>query len=273
MQLSVVTVTYNSKDTIAEQVRSVRAACEGISCEQIVVDNGSTDGTVEPLPPPVGGVPPEAGKILPVRVIENTGNRGFAAANNQGVKIAAGEFLLFLNPDMKFLEGERLSRWIDWMRLHRDVGISGCKLTNEKGVLNMNAMPRRLPRVLELLAGFFKLPRLFPKLLDGYLYRDKDFSKEQEVDSVRGSCMLVRRELIEKLSRAFDERYFIWFEDVDLCREAKRLGFKVVYTPVISCIDLIGQSFKRMPPLWKQWHFWRSAARYVRKWGLFFFKK
>lgn len=255
MQLFIITVTYNSKETIVEQVRSVVAACAGLACEQIVVDNGSTDGTVEPL------------KNSSAKVIENKKNRGFAAANNQGVKEAGGDFLLFLNPDMKFLKGERLAQWIDWMRANPQVGISGCKLVNEKGELNVDATPRRFPRAWELLVIFFKLPHLFPKLLNGYLYRDRDFTKEQEVDSVRGSCMLVRRELIEKLGKAFDERYFIWFEDVDLCREAYRLGYKVMYTPVISCVDLVGQSFKKKPPLWKQWHFWRSASRYVRKWS------
>lgn len=258
MNITIITVTYNSKDMIAEQIRSVVSACAGISLEQIVIDNGSKDGTVELLKK----------EFQQVRVIENKKNRGFAAANNQGVKIATGEFLLFLNPDTRFPEGERLSRWIDLMRAHSDVGVSGCKLVNEKSEINMDATPRRFPRMRELLAIFFKLSHLFPKLLNGYLYRDRNFTEEQEVDSVRGSCMLVRREVIEKLGNAFDERYFIWFEDVDLCREAKRLGFNIVYAPVVSCVDLIGQSFKKKPLLWKQWRFAGSAARYMWKWEI-----
>ena len=96
----------------------------------------------------------------------------------------------------------------------------------------------------------------------------KDFNPnlEQEVDSVRGSFMLVRRELIEKLGWGFDPRYFFWFEDVDLCREAKRLGFKVVYTPIISCVDYFGQSFKQRTSIWKQKVFSRSMLTYFQKW-------
>ena len=88
------------------------------------------------------------------------------------------------------------------------------------------------------------------------------------MDSVRGSFMLARREFIEKLNRAFDERFFIWFEDVDLCREAKQLGYKVIYNPVISCVDLVGQSFKKRSVFWKQWQFFRSMFKYFVKWGL-----
>ena len=96
----------------------------------------------------------------------------------------------------------------------------------------------------------------------------KDFNSdsEQEVDSVRGSFMLVRRELIDKLGWGFDPRYFFWFEDVDLCREAKRLGFKVVYTPIVSCVDYFGQSFKQRTSIWKQKIFSRSMLTYFQKW-------
>ena len=86
------------------------------------------------------------------------------------------------------------------------------------------------------------------------------------MDSVRGSFMIMRREVYEKLGWAFDPRYFIWFEDVDLCREVKKMGLKVVYTPVISCVDYVGQSFKKRTTLWKQKQFIKSMAQYFWKW-------
>ncbi len=256
MQLSVITLTYNSANVIVEQLRSVRHACEGASFEHMVVDNGSADGTIALIR-----------KEFPdIRVIENKKNLGFAVGNNVGVQVAAGEFVLFLNPDMRFPVGERLSKWIDWMRAHSDVGISGCKLVNERGGVNLQATPRRFPRPWEIVAILLKIPHLFPKILDSYLCRDRDFTKEQTVDSVRGSCMLVRRELIEKLGHAFDPRYFFWFEDVDLCREAGRFGMKVVYTPTVSCFDLVGQSVKKKNLWWKQKQFTKSAVQYFWKW-------
>jgi len=96
--------------------------------------------------------------------------------------------------------------------------------------------------------------------------KDFDSEKEQEVPSVRGSFMMMRREVYEKLGWTFDLRYFIWFEDVDTCREVWKLGYKVMYTPVISCTDFIGQSFKKRDTYWKQKNFTKSMLQYFQKW-------
>jgi len=78
--------------------------------------------------------------------------------------------------------------------------------------------------------------------------------------------MLMRRSLYEKLGWAFDPRYFIWFEDVDVCRECHKNGLKVVYTPVITCTDYLSQTFKKLPSLWKQKQFTKSMLAYFKKW-------
>jgi len=96
--------------------------------------------------------------------------------------------------------------------------------------------------------------------------KDFDGDKEQEVDSVRGSFMLMRRDVVEKLGFAFDPRYYIWYEDVDICREVKKMGLKVMYSPVITAIDYVGQSFKKQESLWKQKNFTRSMLTYFQKW-------
>lgn len=256
MDLSIITVTYNATDLIAEQIRSVARAARGLEYEHIIVDNASTDETVGLIREQFPGV----------CIIENTVNRGFAVPNNQGVKVAKAPLVLFLNPDMKFLEEGSLTQWVRWMREHPDVGISGCKLVTENGEVNRNATPRRFPKMWEVAAIILKIPHLFPKSLDHYLYRDLDFRHEQNVDSVRGSATLMRRELIDSLGWAFDPRYFFWFEDVDVCREAKRLGWKVVCTPIVSCLDYVGQSFKKEKFFWKQKQFIRSAVKYFLKW-------
>ncbi len=259
MDLSVITVTWNSKDLIGEQIRSVFSGCKNISFEEIVVDNASTDGTAAYV----------REQYPTVQVIANTENKGFGHANNQGVAVSSGEFLLFLNPDMRVEPGS-LDTIIAWMRQRPQVGIASCKLMHQDGTLNRNALPRRFPQLRDQLIIFLKLPHLFPSILDRYLMKDFDAKKEQEVDSVRGSFMIVRRTLVEKLGWAFDPRYYIWFEDVDLCREAKRHGFKVMYAPVITCVDYVGRSFQKRSLWWKQWQFFRSATRYFLKWG---FKK
>ncbi|MCX6782106.1 MAG: glycosyltransferase family 2 protein [Candidatus Magasanikbacteria bacterium] len=255
MDLSIITVTHNDKDQMAGQLESVESAARDISVEQWVVDNGSEDGTAELV-----------SKNFPeVNIIKNSDNTGFGRANNQAAKKSAGDFFLFLNPDMR-LEERGLDKIVAWMRAHPEVGIASCKLIYENGKFNENAKPRRFPRLSDQIAILLKLPHIFPNILGGYLYKDFDENKEQEVDTVRGSFMLMRRSLYEKLGWAFDPRYFIWFEDVDTCRECRKLGMKVVYTPIISCVDYVGQSFKKMPVIWKQKNFTKSMLQYFQKW-------
>ncbi|MBI5023121.1 MAG: glycosyltransferase family 2 protein [Candidatus Magasanikbacteria bacterium] len=254
MQLSVITVTWNAGEKIREQMQSVRDGCEKISFEQILVDNGSKDNTAEIV------------KSFPhAKLIANTENTGFAAANNQGVKIASGDFLLFLNPDM-LVSPCSLDKLVEWLKQHPDAGMVSCKLIDTDGNFKPEAGPRRFPTVWDQSALLLKLPHIFPRILDKYLMKDFEPDKEQEVDSVRGAFMLVRKEIVEQLGWAFDPRYFIWFEDVDLCREVKRLGYKVIYTPIVSCVDYVGQSFIKQEILWKQKNFTASMLTYFQKW-------
>ena len=255
MNLSVITVTWNSAKLIGEQIESVKNGCQNILFEEIVVDNGSIDETVKIIKE----------KYPWVQVIANKKNLGFATANNQAAKIATGEFLLFLNPDMR-VEAGSLDKIVEWMHCHTDVGLASCRLVDENGILNADAQPRRFPGVLDQLAIILKIPHLFPSILNRYMFKGFDADKEQEVDSVRGSFMIIRREVFEKLGWAFDPRYFIWFEDVDTCREVKKLGYKVVHTPIISCVDYIGQSFEQRTTLWKQTNFTKSMLQYFQKW-------
>ncbi len=255
MTVSVITVTWNSKEFILSQIASVRAARKNIQIEQIIVDNASSDGTVEAI----------REKFPDVVVIANTENKGFSAANNQGVAVSKGEYLLFLNPDMR-LESGSLDMMTDWMNRNSNVGIASPKLVNEEGIINEDASPRRFPRVWEQIALILKLPHLLPHVLDRYHLKGFNFDMEQDVDSVRGSCMFMRREVVEKLGWAWDPRFFIWYEDVDICREAKRLGYRVVHTPIITAVDYIGQSFKKRTTVWKQKQFTGSMLIYFKKW-------
>lgn len=254
IQLSIITVTWNSSSYIGAQIQSVMRACKNISYEQIVVDNASSDDT-----------PNRLKSFVSVQYIQNLENKGFGYANNQAAKIAQGEYLLFLNPDMQ-LEEESLSTLYNWVKKYPRVGIAGIKLVDENGKFNIAAQPRRFPKLWEQLALIFKIPHIFPRLFRSYFYNDFDPDKEREVDAVQGACMLVKKEVIDQLGFAFDPRYYIWYEDVDLCREVQRLGFQVVYTPVISAVDFVGQSFKKQKTLWKQIQFTRSMLIYFQKW-------
>ena len=256
IDISVITVTWNAQDTITDQLRSVISACKDISFEQIVVDNASTDETVNRV----------KAVSAHIELIVQTHNLGFAAANNQGARDARGRYLLFLNPDMKINKGA-LDDLVAWMDQHSQVGIVGCKLTRPDGTYYPEAGPRRFIRFIDVCVLLCKIHHIIPAALNRYRMKDFDSEQEQEVDSVRGAFLCMRRSLYDDLGWAFDPRYFLWFEDVDVCREAKARGYKVMYMPHIACVDYFGRSFAKRNTLWKQKQFFTSLVQYWHKWG------
>lgn len=271
MRLSVITVTTNTathqKDIFRQCLASVETGWYGPdlsralpfrgegNMEHFVSDNGSTDDTVQMVKT----------EFPNVKVIENGKNLGFGGGNNVAFWKSTGEFVLFLNPDNIVRPGS-LKVLYDYMLAHPKVGIVGPKLVDQFGKINESAKPRRFPKFFEQIVILLKLPHIFPRVLDEYAYKDMDMEKKQEVDSVRGSFMFVRRKLLDGLGRAFDPRYFIWFEDVDLCREAWIKGYKVVYNPSVECVDYVGQTFKRLSFFKKQRWFAASMFKYFYKW-------
>jgi len=110
-----------------------------------------------------------------------------------------------------------------------------------------------------------KFPHIFPSILNKYLVKDFDYKNENIVDSIRGSFFMIRREAIEKIG-LLDERYFIWFEEVDYCKQIKMAGGEVWYTPTAECIDYVGASFSQLPSGQKQKYFRDSMLKYFQKW-------
>jgi GT2 family glycosyltransferase len=255
MDLSIITVTWNSAEFITDQIISVKKACKNVSYEHFIIDNASTDATVEIIEK----------NFSEIKLIKNSSNLGFAAANNLAVKQAQGKYFLFLNPDMRLEEGG-LDTMVAWMNKHSDVGIAGCKLVSRENKIRQMHKPTKFPTLISLSLTALKIAAFFPQLMNRYSYTDEELNQDKEVDAVRGSFLLMRREIVENLGFGFDPRYFIWFEDVDICREAQRLGYKVMFTPIISCIDYAGQSFKKQNILKRQKQFFESAIIYLKKW-------
>ena len=197
-----------------------------------------------------------------VKLIANKDNKGFAKANNQAIKKSQGRYILLYNPDMKCFENS-FERMVKWMDEHKEVGVGGCRLVRENG----SNFPhiRRYPKLGDQLAVILKLPHIFPNILNKYLRSDFDYNKSAEVDSVRGSYFMIRREVIDKIG-GLDERYFIWFEEVDYCRQVKNAGYKVMYTPIVQCVDLKGKSFAQVPRGKAQEYFRDSMLKYFKKW-------
>ena len=252
MDLTIITVTWNVKDFVRDNFKNIYENTKNIEFEIYAVDNDSKDGTAEMI----------RNEFPNVHLIANNYNAGFAKANNQAIKLAKGRYILLLNPDMRVLP-ETFEKMVKWMDKHKNAGVAGCHLIKENGETVPHV--RRYPKFLDQLAIVLKLPHIFPSILNNYLYKDFDYNKEAIVDSIRGSFFMIRREVIEKLG-GLDERYFIWFEEVDYCKQVKNAGFEIMYTPEVKCVDFVGASFALVKRGKTQEYFCDSMLKYFEKW-------
>lgn len=252
MDLSIIIVSWNVKDLLRENIKTIFEKTHGIEYEIFVVDNDSKDGSAQMV----------ASEFPEVNLIANNFNGGFAKANNQAIAHAKGRYVLLLNPDMR-VHDTTLHDMVQWMDKHPEAGLAGCHLIDEKG----NTVPhvRRFPGIIDQAATVLKVPHLFPGILNRYMMTDFDYLEQSEVPSIRGSFFMIRKEVIEKIG-GLDERYFIWFEEVDYCKQVIKAGWKVMYTPAIQCTDYIGKSFAQVMGLKKQKMFTESMVKYFNKW-------
>ncbi len=228
IDLSVIIVSYQSKNDLKRLLPSVFNSQSKYQYEIIVVDNGSRDGSVEWL---------KNSRSEDLKIIENQ-NTGFAHGNNLGIKQASGKYILLLNPDTE-LRADTLKIMLDFMEARLDVGISGCKVVKPDGKLDL-ACKRRFPNPWN---SFLRLARLSNK---NYNLLDKDENQETEIDSVMGAFLLIRKSVIEKIG-LLDEEFFMYGEDLDWCWRCKEAGFKVWYYPKTSIIHYKGSSSKKIP--------------------------
>jgi GT2 family glycosyltransferase len=225
-----------------------------LNFELIIVDNGSTDQTVQMLQSEFTGA----------RLIVNDTNTGFTRPINQALRLSTGQYKLVLNPDTVILPGA-LDELVVFMNFHPEVGICGPKVLNRDGSMQ-KACRRGVSRPWAAISYFTGLSRLFPKskFFGGYLLNYLDEDASHEVDGVSGSCMLIRREVIEQIGY-FDERFFAYQEDADYCFQAKKAGWKIFYLPQSQIIHYGGQGGSRVQPYRSifEWH--RSYYLYYRK--------
>lgn len=257
MDLSVIIVSWKVKDKLRGNLEALRKSVGDFKFEVIVIDNDSQDGTIEMV----------ANEFVEVKLIANEVNRGFAAANNQGIKIAQGKYVLLLNPDMR-VESDTLSKMLNWMNVNPLATVAGCQLVDEEGKIVEQV--RRFPKLRDQLAIVFKLPHIFKSVNNKYLCAGFDYARPAKVDSIRGAFFLISRERFKLISGGreplLDERYFIWFEEVDFCKTVYQLGGEVWYTPAARCLDYVGQSFKQVKRGQTQRYFSESMLKYFAKW-------
>jgi GT2 family glycosyltransferase/lipopolysaccharide/colanic/teichoic acid biosynthesis glycosyltransferase len=215
--LSVVIVGYNSLPMLASCLASLRDTPSRATVETIVVDNASSDGTPELV----------QREFPAVRLIANGRNLGYSSAVNQGIGEARAPYALVLNPDVVVHE-DAIDRLVDFMNSHPEAGIAGSKLLNGDGTIQHSC--RRFYSFWTLVLRRTPLGRMFRngRAISSYLMLDFDHERSREVDWIIGACMMVRKEALADVG-GMDERFFLYFEDVDWCYRIWKGGWKVYY--------------------------------------------
>lgn len=248
-RVSAVVVSYNTRDDLLRCLEALRAHT-GVSLETIVVDNASTDGTAEAV----------GARFPDVHLIANAANLGFSRANNLGLRAARGEFVLVLNSDCEVRPGAvaALAAILDG---RPDVAIVGPRTVGTGGAPQVSFGPSLTP-LAEWRQG--RLVRGVKAGDAAALRRARALAdREQEPDWVSASCFLARRQALEAAG-GFDESFFLYEEDVDLCLRVRRAGGRVLYTPRAEVVHHLGRSMERSPERARlEYH--RSHLRFYAK--------
>jgi GT2 family glycosyltransferase len=239
MKLSIIILCWNDKKVIADCLHSIYANTHSTEFEVIVSDNGSTDGSVEfirrnyPL----------------VRVIENGSNLRFAKGNNVGIRFSRGEYVLILNPDTIIHEGS-LDTLVAFADKHPEAGAFGCKVLNSDGSYQESGRPFASIRGEWVLALYLKpLGYLSDRLQPG-VYVGWRGNTQRTVQWLSGCFILVRGDLLKRIG-GFDEQFFYYYEDMDLCRRVWKTGYSIIFTPEMTIVHLGGQSTKQFAAAFK----------------------
>ena len=227
--VSVITVNWNVRELLLESIASVFASAGDLPIEMIVVDNASTDGSADAV---------EA-RFPQVRVVRNTGNPGFAHANNQGTAMARGRYVLFLNPDTKTLD-DAIPLMVRTMDADPSIGVLGARLLRrDQRWSRDNGF--RLPTIRTVFNEYLQISRLIPipSLFPGIL-RSRDFTGLEDCGWVSGAAIMMSRDLA--LVQPWNEEIFFFAEDVEICDRVARRGLRVAALADARIIHYSGQS-------------------------------
>ena len=251
MDFSIIIVNYNMKQLVCECLDSLALLDEGCSFETILVDNDSADGS-----------PAHIQDNYPwVRLVANDWNAGFAKACNQGWEISSGDIVLFLNPDTEMSAGT-LPAVNDFFKSTPHAGIAGCRTVNSDGSLEPSVY--REPTLWRTFVDSFYLGKWF----GGYEVPPESMTGDAEVEAVCGACFFATRALLQEVG-AFDEEFWMYGEDIELCLRARRAGYGVHYLNGVSVIHKRGQRHLSEDA----YHDMARISYNHYKWIFYFFRK
>ena len=250
--VDVIIVNWNTAPLLERCLASLYAGLGAHPVEVCVVDNGSTDASLGLL----------SSSYPRVRVISNSKNLGFAAANNQGIKATNSPYVLLLNSDAFLREGV-IDRLVSRMENEPDTGAIGCQLLYEDGTLQRSCYS--YPDLLTELWSALMLDKAFPRsrVFGKYLMTYWAMDDDREVDVIMGAVMLLRREALDRVG-ILDESFFMYSEEVDLCYRLKRNGWKIRYDPTVRAVHIWGGTARKVPAE-TMVRLYRSRTQFFRK--------
>jgi O-antigen biosynthesis protein len=234
IDISIIVVNYNVKEFAANLLSSLEKARNGFRLEIFVVDNASSDGSISYL----------KRRYPDVTYIENRENTGFGKANNQAIRQAKGKYTLLINPDT-IVRQDTLEVMYGHMENHPETAAAGCKMLNPDGTFAPESR-RAVPTPMTALWKILGLPRLFPssKRFSAYYLGGEDENKQDRVPVLSGAFMFFRTEVLRDTG-GFDEQFFMYGEDIDLCYRIRQKGWEIDYVPLTSIIHYKGESTKK----------------------------
>jgi len=223
MKVTFITVAYKTPHLIRNLLKGVEAARFAFPFEYILVDNGDDD-TADMV----------RERFPWVKVISGHGNVGFAAANNRGFTEATGEYVMLINPDLTIFSGE-MEKLVAFADADQTIGFVAPRLLNPNGTVQQNV--HRFPTMLIPVyrRTFLGQTSWGRRAVSRHFMEDTDLSKPIDIDGAIGGALLIRRKVLMEIG-GFDERYWLYFEDVDLCRRAWERGWRVTYYPEVKIV-------------------------------------
>lgn len=250
--LSIIIVNWNVRELLRTCLLSIGRGSGGLDAEIIVVDNASSDGSVDML----------RQEFPSVRLIACDSNAGFSVGNNLGLAASRGELVLCLNPDTEIV-GDALQSLAAYLGAYPDVGVVGPQLRYPDGTVQSTR--RRFPTFVTALLESTILQQWFPRnrWLTRYYIEDVPAGITQDVDWLMGACFMLRRSIVSQLG-ALDEAFFMYSEELDWMRRIKFAGWRIVFLPEASVIHHAGKSSEQVVPL-RHIRFQTSKIRYFQK--------
>jgi hypothetical protein len=239
MNLTVVIVSWNTSQLLDKCLSALkqeieRSAFGPAGAEVFVVDNMSKDASADMV----------AAKHAWVTLIRNRENRGFAAANNQALRVAQGQYVLLLNPDTEIVPGA-FAALLQFLDVHADAGVVAPQLLNSDGSVQRSC--RKFPTFWGMFFELVGFSRMMPEVAMFREYKMLDWmhDDQRQVDQPEGACLLIRKSVLDQIG-LFDEGYFMLFEEVDWCYRVKEAGWEIWFTPTAKVIHHYGQSINQV---------------------------